>query len=205
MKNIETQIKRIAHHEAAHAVIRAHFFPEDQIKSISIVPEGETLGRVTYRRGKSDINYSSLQEIYGYMAATIIILLAGDAAEYVFEKKDRGAGVKRNFTIRYGDTCTALGKLIKFAEISYSISEEDSNAMEILFKLYLSTIKIVENLWEHIVVLAKKLLEAKTIQFKPGASLNDVPQGDRSCVGKELLNLSTWYQTWHKQEALHGI
>ncbi len=200
MKTCNNQTRRTAHHEAAHAVISAHFFPEDQIESISIVPGKKTLGLVVISRGEPDVNYSSLQEVYGYMAANIITLLAGDAAAYVLEKED-GDSEKRGLTIRCGDTGKAWGNLIKFAEIGYGIPEEDSNTTEILLKLYRTTIRIVEQLWKHIIALAEKLLEARILLFKSGVSINNIPPGDRSCVGKELLNLSTW----HKQEALYGI
>ena len=103
-------------------------------------------------------------------------------------------------TIRYGDTAKALGNLIKFAKIGYGVDEEDSNSTEILFKLYLTTIRIVEDLWEQIAVLARKILTARIILFLE-LSLNDVPLGDRSCVGRELLNFSTW----HQKEVPHGI
>ncbi len=190
MTYTQNNIRSIAFHEASHAIVNLHLLPDDKIQSISIVPNKESLGRFVWYPAIPKVDSSCLEEVYGHLASIVIVLLAGDAAEYILEKNISGSE-NRDLTIRFGDTSKALGELICFAEKVHGIPEDASCCISILFKLFHVAIGIVEQLWEHVTPLAERLLKAKELNFSSTPPLV-VQQRDTRIIGKELLKLANW-------------
>jgi cell division protease FtsH len=83
----EEEKRRIAYHEAGHALVAHHLPHADSLRKISIIPRGRSLGMTEQSANEDMLNYSQ-----HYLEDRLVILLGGRTAELVvFDEVSSGA------------------------------------------------------------------------------------------------------------------
>lgn len=152
--------KLTAYHEAGHAVA-AYLLKAHRIKSLSIIPEGETEGLMrhsapgdTYRP-----DYQRTSRTRSKTEKLIMVCLAGDAAENLFLKKD-----SRN--IRLFD----YSKAVDLAAYHCADPDETGAYVNFLYYRVRNLLRIPEN-WTKIEVLAAALIQKEFMNGEATYSL----------------------------------
>lgn len=163
--------KRIAYHEAGHAIVGALMNDYERVRKVSIVPRGSA-GGITFFQPENDEFKMLTKE---YMLSQIKVALAGHAAEEIIygeNKISTGASndfaqvytIAREMVISYG-----FGKSIGKINIKGNqVSQEtffciDKEVNEIVTSCYNQTINLLENYIIQLNFLAFKLLEEEIV------------------------------------------
>lgn len=166
--------KRIAYHEAGHAIIGALMNDYEKVRKVSIVPRGNA-GGITFFQPENDELKMYTKE---YMLSQIKVALAGHAAEEIIYSENNistGASndfaqvytIAREMVISYGFG-KSIGKInIKGKQVSQeTLFNIDEEVNEIVTSCYNQTINMLENYRVQLNFLALKLLEEEIVDGK---------------------------------------
>tara|TARA_Y100000389_G_C17465186_1_gene524855 strand:- start:696 stop:2426 length:1731 start_codon:yes stop_codon:yes gene_type:complete len=166
--------KRIAYHEAGHAIVGALMNDYEKVRKVSIVPRGNA-GGITFFQPENDELKMYTKE---YMLSQIKVALAGHAAEEIIYSENNistGASndfaqvytIAREMVISYGFG-KSIGKInIKGKQVSQeTLFNIDEEVNEIVTSCYNQTINMLENYRVQLNFLAFKLLEEEIVDGK---------------------------------------
>jgi len=149
--------QNVAYHEAGHAV--AHLVMNVPMRRASIIPKENTLGFVSVQKSPRWLTHLfefgnpwENNRATRYILAAIICYMAGKIAEKKFTGRNNNLGSKSDMEMTY-----RLAETICF----------DNDEIRALLKwLSLHTEKLISKHWESVDVLAKKLLDEKSLSAK---------------------------------------
>lgn len=172
-KSIDQELKEVAYHEAGHAVIAKLLIPNLEIEQITIIPRENSAGFVSFYMEEFSKNLSKKE-----IEAKIAIAFAGRVAQIKYfneEGIDTGA---------YSDLQSATEMAYKYVAY-YGMDEEighkniinvnisdlakakiDKAVDQLLKKVYEKTVLLVEQNFDTIEKVAKKLLKTEHLSEK---------------------------------------
>lgn len=155
INNIETK-RRVAFHEAGHAIISSLLFP-NSIRKATIVPRGQALGYVAYIPKEDIMSEEELKK-------QLMIMVAGGVAEkIIFNNHSNGVAddfkkAKQLIEKMIEDWGMGISLLIPFSK------EEKEKIMKNLYKETIeNTKKLMMKNKELLIEVAERLLEEETI------------------------------------------
>lgn len=168
--SLETR-RRVAYHEAGHAIVGALMKGYEKVRKVSIVPRGDAGGITFFQPDKDEVKMMTKD----YMLSQIKVALGGHAAEELVYGKDHvstGATsdfskvyeVTREMVVSYGFS-EAVGKLnVKGHNLSqdtmYYLEKE---MMDIVSSCYNETLQLLTTRRKKLDSLADKLLDDEII------------------------------------------
>jgi len=174
IKNLETEMKMTAYHEAAHAIVSYILLPNVKIEQITISPRSKMLGFVSYNT-EDQIATVTKEEIFN----DICVLLSGQIAKIRKTGKsyaiDTGAVddlYQATFQAYNAISVLGMDKQLGFINLS-AISQNDPYFLsEAIEKRLLKWIEeaqkvataLVEEYWSHIDQLASTLIEKEVVE-----------------------------------------
>lgn len=163
--------KKVAYHEAGHALIGALMPSYEKVRKVSIVPRGNA-GGITFFQPDSDEMTMHTKE---YMLSQIKVALGGHAAEEVIFKKENVSTGASSDLMRVYDiaremvTCYGFGNSIgKISVKNQKVSEETLRSIENEIKYIVSfcydeTICLLKKYIKSLDMLAYTLLEEEIV------------------------------------------
>ena len=179
--------KRIAYHEAGHAIVGALMDDYKKVRKVSIVPRGNA-GGITFFQPDSDEFTMHTKE---FMLSQIKVALAGHAAEeLIYNENNISTGASNDFSQVYTIAREmvvsfgfgkSIGKInIKNEQVSQeTLYNVENEVNEIVTSCYNQTMFLLEKYRAELSVLALKLLDEEVVDgayvyslFKPGWKKN---------------------------------
>jgi hypothetical protein len=153
MEKITKKLESTAYHEAGHAVMAYHV--RRRFKYVTIEQEEDSLGHILLSRWPKGIEpgIDSGARVENYLKNSILIDLAGHAAERLFKGRNNWVGSRQ-------DVQTA----VEFADYVCGSNEESQAYVKWLFIKARNIIRL-EPYWDSIKALAKELLIKKKIGY----------------------------------------
>lgn len=163
--------KRIAYHEAGHAIIGALMSDTQTVRKVSIIPRGNTGGTTFFQPVNDDLNMETKTNLLG----RIKVALGGHAAEELIYGSDNvSIGATNDFQQVYNIvdnmlTTYGFGKIvgkmnIKKDDLSESIRYEiDIERKSIVEKCYFETLELLRIHMNELNTLTEQLLEDEIV------------------------------------------
>lgn len=163
--------KRVAFHEAGHAIVGVLMTDFDKLRKVSIVPRGESGGITFFQPASDDIQMYTKS----YMLSQIKVALAGHAAEeIVFGKNNISTGASNDFSHVYAIahemvvSCgfgTTIGKInIKNKKLSQeTMFKVETEIQNIVNKCYDDTMSLLITHIEKLNFLACSLIDKEVV------------------------------------------
>jgi len=173
VKNLEEELKMTAYHEASHAVLSSLLLPHIKIEQVTIAPRSKMLGFVSYN-AEDELSNVTKEELFN----DVCVLLAGRVAKIKkagSEHMDSGAVndlSQASLQVYAAITNLGMDKELGFINID-SIAVLDnyflSQQIEKRFLHWMDvakehTIKLVDEHWDIIEILALKLIEQEIVE-----------------------------------------
>lgn len=163
--------KRIAYHEAGHAIIGALMSDTQTVRKVSIIPRGNTGGTTFFQPVNDDLNMETKTNLLG----RIKVALGGHAAEELIYGSDNvSIGATNDFQQVYNIvdnmlTTYGFGKIVgkmnlKKDDLSESIRYEiDIERKSIVEKCYFETLELLRIHMNELNTLTEQLLEDEIV------------------------------------------
>jgi len=186
-------IKRVAYHEAGHAVI-AHYF-EATIKVVSIEPHSESrsLGRVeqewNWEKPHAGMSDDQLKNgVIRSIAFPLCTILSGLAAEYIHcgESKEMKVEVGSELDVKYGEDFLheTFGVLSSAPNANKEVKVPLDEIIDTTFK---EMVELLKSKWLAVEALADVLIRKRTVSGKEAVEIIE-----STAAGKSRIKIQAW-------------
>ena len=163
-----TDKKRVAYHEAGHAIVSYHF--GDALDEISIEPNVDSMGRAKNKfKGLPNMSSSDIEErIIKRLFKVLTISLGGLVAEHIYDGEPKRLN-------KYGGS----GRDLKEAQkVVFDVIKIQWSQQEIIDAIFHKAYKILKSKWRAVEALATALVQERIINGEEAVEIIKLKGGE---------------------------